>query len=167
MVATIEVTVQAYGSLESWAGQEGAALTFTDRTNELEVRAFDGVKARDGLVDHLLDQIEQHHRRRLSAQIQHIVLVPEQGWGVGHHRSTFAPSIGYEDGASRGSYGLWRTFSERSCANQLGQTTFWPTPQQLGEALAFLIVWDASVGETVCAAAGCGPCAVLCLWVSG
>ena len=147
MVATIEVTVQAYGSLESWAGQEGAALTFTDRTNELEVRAIDGVKACDGLVDHLLDQIEQHHRRRLSAQIQHIVLVPEQGWGVGYDRSTFAPSMGYEDGASRQSQGLRRTPSERSCANQVAQTNCGQPHNSWEEALAFLIVWDPTLSS--------------------
>ena len=130
--------MQAFGSLESWARHQGAALTFTSRANELEVRVVDGLKGCDDLIDHLLDQVEQHHRRFLSAQIQHAVLVPEQGLGSERVRSTFAPSVGYEDGASRDSHGLRLSPAEKIRTNRAAKNKSWQEQLLLKRRSLFL-----------------------------
>ena len=79
----------------------GAPLTFSDHANELEVRAVDGLKACDGLVDNLHHQVEQHHRRFLTALLKHAVLVPEPGLGVECGRSALPTPVGHVEVGSR------------------------------------------------------------------
>ena len=103
----------------------GAPLTFSDHANELEVRAVDGLKACDGLVDNLHHQVEQHHRRFLTALLKHAVLVPEPGLGVDSQGIAFAQSMGYEDGASRDSHGLRHSPAERTRTNRAAKNKTW------------------------------------------